>query len=79
MNKQYKFLAFVASASMLLAACGAAATPTAVPPKPDDTPKPAAPAATPVSPLQGWGRGGRRGAGAGGRAAHRRRAGGPNR
>ncbi len=46
MNKQYKFLAFVASASMLLAACGAAATPTAVPPKPADTPKPAAPAAT---------------------------------
>ncbi|MBP8240841.1 MAG: sugar-binding protein [Thermoflexales bacterium] len=48
MNKQYKFLAFVASASMLLAACGAAATPTAVPPKPADTPKPAAPAATAV-------------------------------
>ncbi|HQV27281.1 MAG TPA: substrate-binding domain-containing protein, partial [Thermoflexales bacterium] len=48
MNKQYKFMAVIAAAGMLLSACTAAATPTAVPPKPADTPKPAAPAATAV-------------------------------
>ena len=42
MNKFFKMTSLVAAASMMLAACGAAATPTAVPPKPTDVPKPAA-------------------------------------
>lgn len=49
MNKKIALGSLLLVSSMILSACGAAATPTAVPPKPTDVPKPAATAVPPTA------------------------------
>lgn len=50
MNKKIALGSLLLVSSLILSACGAAATPTAVPPKPTDAPKPAATTAPAVPP-----------------------------